>query len=246
MKTLNEELVAVLGAEFDWAQYIASIAAHRASKFTKSAIMDDIVTDVTGDILIAAKDGTLAVAIAKAKEAETPAEVLHNVKGVVMQATKFRVSDAVRWTYRTKAVQFSQIEHWSGSDVDRGRRIASVQAKPRRRALDRGRRIASVQANDESDLEQYKSLIVNELGLMAQAADRKKQTKLARRLRLAATVVSDRVDGFTLTELQEKYKVKSSSTMQAILDDIGQALARVAGRLQDPTLLRGTAEVAIA
>lgn len=131
-------------------QYIASIAAHRASKFTKSGIMDDIVTDVTGDILIAAKDGTLAVALAKAKEAETPAEVLHNVKGVVMQATKFRVSDAVRWTYRTKAVQFSQIKQGD-------------------------RRIASVQANDESALEQYKSLIVNELGLMAQAAEHRPQ-----------------------------------------------------------------------
>lgn len=222
MKSLNEELTAVLGAEFDWAQYIASIAARRASKFTKSAIMEDIVTDVTGDILIQAKDGTLAVAIAKAKEgSNTPDELLHNVKGVVMQAAKFRVSDAVRWTYRQKAVQFSQIE------VD-------------------GQREWHVDKAQESNLEEYKSLLVKELGLMAQAAEWKRQTKLARRLRLAATIVSDRVDGFTLDELQEKYGVKSSSTMQAILDDIGQALARVAGRLQDPTLLRGTAEVAIA
>lgn len=222
MKSLNEELTAVLGAEFNWAQYIASIAAHRASRFTKSAIMEDIVTDVTGDILIQAKDGTLAVAIAKAKEgASTDAELLHNVKGVVMQATKFRVSDAVRWTYRQRATQFSQIE------AD-------------------GNRIAEIPAHEEADLEQYKSLLANELELMAQAAEWKKQTKLARRLRLAATIVPDRVDGWTLPELQEKYGVKSSSTMNAILDDIGQALARVAGRLQDPTLLRGTAEVAIA
>ena len=217
MKSLNEELIAVLGAEFDWTQYIASIAAHRASRFTKSAIMDDIVTDVTGDILIQAKDGALAVAIAKAHEADTPAEVLHNVKGVVMQATKFRVSDAVRWTYRQRATQFSQIEK-------------------------EGNRIAEIPAHEETDLGQYKTLLAKELELMAQAAE----WKLARRLRLAATIVPDRVDGWTLQELQEKYGVKSSSTMQAILDDIGQALARVAGRLQDPTLLRGTAEVAIA
>jgi len=233
MKSLNDELTAVLGADFNWTKYIANIAASRASRFTKSAIMEDIVTDVTGDILIQAKDGALAVAIAKAKEgAKTDDELLNNVKGVVMQATKFRVSDAVRWTYRQRAIQFSQLDPGGTRKGDSGQTFD-------------GNSLA-VAAKDETDLESYKSLLVNELGLMAQAAEWKRQTKLARRLRLAATIVPDRIDGFTLAELQEKYGVKSSATVQAILDDIGQALARIAGRLQDPTLLRGTAEVAIA
>lgn len=230
MKSINDELVEVLGADFNWAQYIASIAANRASRFTKSAIMEDIVTDVTGDIIIEAKDGTLAVAIAKAKEgATTDAELLHNVKGVVMQATKFRVSDAVRWKYRQTVVQFSQIE-----------RVDTLAGRNREK-----QRIGSVPAREESSPESYKPLLVNELGLMAQAAEWKHQTKLVRRLRLAAAIVPDRVDGWTLEDLMEKYGVKSSSTMNAILDDIGIALARVAARLQDPTLLRGVAGVEV-
>jgi len=222
MNTLNDELVAVLGTEFNWTQYIASIAANRASRFTKSAIMEDIVTDVVGDIIIEAKDGTLAEAVVKAKEAShTPAELLHNVKGVVMQATKFRVRDAVKWKYRQRAVQFSQIEQ-------------------------DGQRVANIPEREEGgNLDAYKPLLVNELELMAAQADRQRQTKLARRLRLAATIVPDRVDGWTLVDLKAKYGIKSKSTMNAILDDIGQALARVAGRLQDPTLLYGTAGVAV-
>jgi hypothetical protein len=140
-----------------------------------------------------------------------------------MQATKFRVGDAVKWKYRQDVVQFSQLNKLSGGHgyVD------------------------NIPDRLDTDLEAYKPMLIRELGLMAQAAEWKRQTKLARRLRLAATIVPDRVDGWTLHDLMEKYEVKSSSTMNAILDDIGQALARIAGRLQDPTLLAGTAGVEV-
>jgi hypothetical protein len=53
------------------------------------------------------------------------------------------------------------------------------------------------------------------------------------------------LEGWGFDELMGRHGVKSSSTMSAIMDDIRQAVARIAGRLQDPTLLRGTAGVKV-
>lgn len=227
MNELDRELAKVLGAEFNWGQYIRSIAVHQAKQFGKSAILDDIVTDVVTDLFIAAKDGKLAVALVKAK-GDTEDATLNNVKGVVMQAAKFRVSDARRkwdrWLNRT--TQFSQIVTRDGADNGAGD--------------------VAAHSDTTGEYEAYKPLLANELELMAVRAEGRKETKLARRLRLAAQIVPGKLDGKTISELQAEFGVKSTATMQAIFDDIGQATARVAGRLQDPTLLAGTAAVEVA
>lgn len=227
MNDLDRKLNEVLGASFNWMQYISSIAVNQARNFSKSGLIDDIVTDVVSDIVVQAeaKEGGLALALIRAKEASADDEsLLRNVKGVVMQAAKFRVSDARRkWQRFLKTPQFSQLD----SDGESG--INAVVDEHR----------------DASEYESYKPLLVNELQLMAQAAEWKRQTKLARRLRLAAEVVPFRLDGETMGELMERFEVKSTATMQAILDDIGQALARVAARTGNPVLMAGTESVAI-
>lgn len=220
---MNDELVKVLGVEFHWTKYIAAIAANRASAYTKNALMEDIVADVTADIIMSAKDGRLAVALSKAKEASADeTELVKNLKKVVMKAAWYRVSDAVRYRYKQRSIQFSQIGTEESGPLDVAARFEG-----------------------EEIGQEYGVLLAKELELMAQAAEWKKQTKLARRYRLAATVVPGKLEGLTMPELMERHEVKSSSTMQAIFDDIGQALARVAGRLQDATLLRGTAGVQV-
>jgi len=215
---MNDELVKVLGADFDWASFIKTAAMKRASGYHQ-AILDDIVADVTADIILAVKDGKLAVAISKARDAsKDETELLKNLKGVVWQAAKYRVGDAVKWKYRKRAIQFSNIEG-----------EFSIQAR----------------SDNSNEVDEYKPLLVNELNFMASTAARHGKDKLAKRLRLAAQVVPDRIDGLVLGQLMERHGVVSSSRMQAILDDIGQALAHVAGRLNDPTLLHGTSHVLV-
>jgi hypothetical protein len=139
---LNGELVNVLGVVYDWDKYIARILAGTTARgFTKNALMEDIVVDVTGDIIMEAKDGGLAAAIAKAHEAsKTDAERLRNVQGVVMQATKFRGSNAVRYRYRSKMPNMAE-----GVDVA---------ARPETETLD-----------------DYEGLIIKELEKMAANAE---------------------------------------------------------------------------
>lgn len=229
MNDLNRELANVLGVDFDWQRYITVVTFGSATKFARNGVFDDIVTDVVSDLYLAAKDGKLAGALVKAKKkSNTPDELLHNVKGVVHQATKFRASDARRkWTKHFATSQFSQLEKEVTAMVD------------------------SVPDRTQTDASEYVPLIVNELELMSQRVKGKRglapeqATKIAKRLRLAAAIVPDKLEGWGFDALMERHGVKSSSTMTTIMDDIGQAVARVAGRLQDPTLLKGTAGVLV-
>lgn len=52
----------------------------------------------------------------------------------------------------------------------------------------------------------------------------------------------DRLDEYAMVDLVKRHNVSSKSTMQAILDDIGQAVARIAIRLDDDVLIKGTSE----
>jgi len=222
---LNEELSNVLGARHNWMGVIAGVAGRRASEFsrTRNGLLEDVVADVTGDIIIQAKDGKLAAAVIRAKEASnTDDELVENLRHVVMKAAFYRVSDAMKWRYRS-ATQFSQISEESDF-------AETVQARP----------------EIESDLSHYTELLVNELEVMATAADWKHKYKLAARYRRSKEMVPDRIEGMAFKGLMEKYSVGSKGSMQLHLDDIGQALARVAGRLGDPTLLRGTKGIEVA
>jgi len=229
---LNEELAKVLGAKHNWMGVIAGVAGRRASEFarTKNGLLEDVVTDVTGDIILQAKEGKLAGAVIRAKEAShTDEELVENLRHVVMKAAFYRVSDAMKWRYRS-GTQFSQIS--AENDFSE-----TVEARP----------------ETETDLTYYTDLLVNELEVMATAADWKHNRtgnpsypKQAKRLRKSKEMVPDRVEGMALKDLMEKYSVGSKGGMQQHLDDIGQALARVAGRLGDPTLVRGTKGIEVA
>jgi hypothetical protein len=229
---LNEELANVLGARHNWMGVIAGVAGRRASEFarTKNGLLEDVVTDVTGDIILQAKEGKLAGAVIRAKEAShTEAELVENLRHVVMKAAFYRVSDAMKWRYRS-GTQFSQIS----AETDFSE---TVEARP----------------ETDTDLTYYTDLLVEELEVMATAADWKHNRtgnpsypKQAKRLRKSKEMVPDRVEGMALKDLMEKYSVGSKGGMQQHLDDIGQALARVAGRLGDPTLVRGTKGIEVA
>lgn len=234
---LNEELAKVLGARHNWMGVIAGVAGRRASEFarTKNGLLEDVVTDVTGDIILQAKEGNLAGAVIRAKEAShTDAELVENLRHVVMKATFYRVSDAMKWRYRT-STQFSQISAERFKDLTDF--SETVEARP----------------ETDSDLSYYTDLLMNELEVMATAADWKHHRtgnpsypKQAKRLRKSKEMVPDRVEGMAFKALMEKYGVGSKGGMQQHLDDIGQALARVAGRLGDPTLVRGTKGIEVA
>lgn len=222
---LNAEFGRVLGASHDWMGVIAGVVGRRASEFarTKNGLLEDVVTDVSGDIIIQATTGKLHAAVIRAKEASsTDAELVENLRHVIMRAAYFRASDAMKWRYRSRT-QFSQIGEENGFGD-------TVEARP----------------EPENDLSSYTDLLVKELEVMAAAAEWQNRHRLAKRYRRAKEMVPDRIDGMAMAGLMEKYDIGSKGTMQLHLDDIGQALARVAGRLGDPTLVRGTKGIEVA
>jgi hypothetical protein len=224
---LNAEFARVLGASHDWMSVIAGVVGRRASEFarTKNGLLEDVVTDVSGDIIIQATQGRLHAAVIRAKEASsTNDELVNNLRHVIMRAAYFRASDAMKWKYRTRT-QFSQIGEENGFGD-------TVEARP--------------EPESDLDLSNYTDLLVQELEVMAAAAEWQSKHRLAARYRRAKEMVPDRIDGMAMGGLMEKYDIRSKGTMQLHLNDIGQALARVAGRLGDPTLVRGTKGIEVA
>lgn len=234
---LNEELVKVLGARHNWMGLIFRVVAGRSSEFarTNNGLLEDVVTDVTGDIILQAKKGAFAGAVIRAKEAShTDAELVDKLQHVVVKAAFYRVSDAMKWRYGG-GIQFSQIGEENGFDETVCQRHVDLQ---------------QLKANPDTDddLSEYKDLLVNELEVMATAADwhfdhtgNPGFQGQAKRLRKSKEMVSDRVDGFAMKDLMEKYGVGSKAGMQDHLADIRQSLSRVANRLGDRTLIAGVA-----
>jgi hypothetical protein len=225
---LNEELVKVLGARHNWMGVIAGVAVSRASEFarTKNGLLEDVIADVTGDIILAAKEGSFAGAVIRAKEAShTDAELVDNLRPVVIKAAFYRVSDAMRFRYRS-GTQFSQIGGTDGF-------AETVEARP--------------DTDSDSDLSEYTELLMNELEVMATTADwqyakvgNPSHFELAKRLRKSKEMVSDRVNGMVFKDLKAKYG-GSNQRMQDHIDDIRKSLSRVAKRLGDTTLIAGVA-----
>jgi len=224
---LNEELAKVLGARHNWMGVIAGVASSRASEFarTKNGLLEEVVTDVTSDIILQAKEGAFAGAVIRAKEAsKTDAELVENLRHVVMKAAFYRVSDAMRFRYGGGVTQFSQKENGFAE---------TVQARP--------------DTDADADLSEYKDLLVKELEVMATAADwqwdhtgNPSHLGLAKRLRKSKEMVSDRVDGMVMKDLKAKYG-GSKVLIQDHIDDIRKSLSRVAKRLGDETLIAGVA-----
>jgi len=224
---LNNELTNVLGAKYNWLGVIAGTVGRRASSFAahKNGLLEDVVTDVTGDINIQARDGTLSKAVIRAKEAsKTEAELVDNLRIVVMKAAYFRASDAMKWRYRS-LTQFSQVA--GETRYDNFSELIPARSE----------------AESEFGTPDYVKLLIDELELMALAEEwgGKGQFKHnAKRLRFAKEIVRDRVGGMSIRPLCKKYGLKRGSTAAAILHDIEQALVRVARKSKDSTLIRGT------
>jgi hypothetical protein len=224
---LNQEFANVLGTNHDWMKIIAGTVSRRANKFaqTQNALLEDVITDVSGDILIQAKSGGLAEAIIQAKNnSKDNDELVENLRHVVMKAAFYRASNVMRGEHEKyqKVIRFSQMNN---EDADYSQTIQ-----------------APTLENDEENQNQYQDyvdLIVDELELMAQAHQRKNKNRLAKRFRLAQEVARNRAKGMNINQLMTIHNVPSKSTMQAILDDIAHALANVAKQSNNNTLLYG-------
>lgn len=217
---LNEELSKVLGVNHNWMGVITKSIVTRYRWLSGNGLIDDVIADVSGDIIIQAKDGRLSLAVIRAKELSTnDADLLKNLISTVFSATMYRTRDAMKLTYdrALKASQFSQMGDGEGDFAE------VVEARPESSGL---------------ELDEYTDLLVEELELMAAVSEWNNHNKMAKRLRLTKLIVVDRVQGMKLKELMEKYKISSKATMQAILDDINTAFGTVAKKVNDPVLLQ--------
>jgi hypothetical protein len=217
---LNKELSKVLGADSNWLRLIERAAIKRMK--IQGGAFDDVVANVSGDIILKAKDGKLAEAVIRAKDSsENEEELVSNLSHVVKKAAYFRVSDIMKNNEKT----------------------------PSSRDLEEAEYVVKKNRSTESEnlqLEEYKELILNELEVMATSFEWRNNSVRAKRLRLAKKVVLDRLDGYALGDLMKRHNVSSKATMQAILDDIGQAVARIAIRLDDEVLIKGTSKIKLA
>lgn len=227
---LNEELSNVLGANHNWMNVITVAVGKRASKLFRNGLMDDVVADVSGDIIIHAKDGKLLEAVIRAKESSAnEEELVQKLTATIVSAASYRTRDAMKGKYnRTmRASQFSQMGDGEGDFAE------TVEARPESSGL---------------ELDEYTDLLVKELELMASIEEWNVQGKGRRnslsRLRLSKEVVVDRVQGMKLRDLMSKYGVTSKDTMNSIFMDINTAFARVAKKLNDPVLLRALEKAA--
>ena len=221
---LNEELSKVLGANHNWMEVITRAVNSKASRFSNNGIIDDVITDVSGDIILQAKDGKLSIAVIRAKQSSTTEdELLLKLKAMLSSAAMFRTRDAMKSTYNRplRASQFSQMGD------DEGDFAETVEATPESSGI---------------ELDDYINLLVNQLELMASIEEWKVGQRGGRnsvaRLRLSKEVVVDRVNGMKLKALMSKYGITTKATMNAILEDINTAFAAVAKKLNDPVLLR--------
>lgn len=223
---LNHEFTNVLGTNHDWMGIIAGIVGKRANKFAQAqnALLDDVITDVSGDILIQAKNGGLTNAIIQAKSSsKTNEELVNNLRHVVMKAAWYRASNVMRKDHEKyhKVIRFSQMN--ADQDADYAQTIVAP----------------TIQNESESEYQDYVQMLQNELELMAIAHEQQNHNRLAKRCRLAKKVVVDRANGLKINELMDIHNVPSKATMQAILDDIKLALERVAELSNNDTLLYG-------
>lgn len=224
---LNAELSSVFGADYDWLQVITSVVNRRVN----SGLVDDVLTDVTGDIILEGKDktGALATSIIRIKDgSKSEAELLQNLQRTVRAVAYYRTSMVVRHRYQHNAIQFSQF------DTDSKGQFSDT--------------IQSRFESEELESEKYAKLLMDELELMATAEEwknRPNSAALAKRYRLAKEMVPDRIAGKTLKYLMPTYGITSKSQFHVVLNDIQTALSRVAKRIGNVRLMQGTAGVEV-
>ena len=226
MTAMNDLLTGVLGGvEYNWEKHIHRVVASNMPRLARSGRLQDVITDVTSDFVLASQDGSLKETIIKAKEnSEDDVQLLDNMKKVLNRGIWYRTSTAIRSGKRKKVASFSEVDQ---GDTDE--EIANS--------------LMDHRIDSDKEYLAYGDELVKELEVMATAAEWKNNHRLAKRLRLAKEMVHSRLEGKTFGELQVQFSVKGTATMKAILDDMGQALARIAARTGDSTLLNGTKEL---
>jgi DnaJ-domain-containing protein 1 len=211
--SVDRELNKITGAPFQWTKYIVSIVVKFAGGMAKGGYFEDIVTDTINGILFNAQEGGLKASIEEAKaRSNSPAELLENMKGVIMQAAKMRAMDFRRKYGRqqTRMLQFGQVD---GDEGDFG--IS--------RAMDHGPR-----PEDHADSESLEHQVIAQLDAMIQQARATKQTRLVKRLELAKALAPDRMSGMQLPELMAKHGLKQTQ-VHSILQDIYAAIRQING-----------------
>lgn len=195
--SINECLAESFGVKHDWERVIIKVAHNRASRFQGNGIMDDIVADITSELVIKAKsEGGFKDSLQKAREnSSTPEELVANTEKVVRTAAWYRVTHKMK-RHLNGDVQFSQIGN-SNADDDFSDSIPG--------------------ASSELDYDMLRDALIAELNKVSESPI---DARLQRRYKMAAEIVPDRLSGMTFDQLIEKYHIKSRSTLQAILEDI--------------------------
>lgn len=210
MNALNTELVKAIGHPGDWMAVIRRVVCGSMKGHVRRGFMDDIVADVVSGIVVS-KD-KLAPKFQQALSSDDPE---NGVRCVLGKAARFRASDAGytldRW------LNHRQLEVPSGDDENcQGIREASY-------------------VDHHDDMEHH---VVNELEVMAVAHEWKRNTRLAKRCRLAQKVVPHRLAGEDIYSLMKLFDVPSTCTMQSVLNDIAEAVHRLGVKFDDPVLLK--------
>lgn len=232
MSAMNDLLVATMGgAVQDYEGIIASMVVSRMGLVRNSAKFEEVVADVTSDLVISSQTGGFATSIAKAKEnSTTPEELVKNMKSVFMSGVWYRIQTAIR-NKKKRITTFSDLEDSVPQDNRKNESVFEVLTIDKKRG------------NEHHEYLSYGDMIVEELEVMATAAEWINKNRLARRYRLAKEMVPGRLAGKSMLELKDEFSVKSRATMQDIFHDMQRAMSSVAKKTQNDILLRGTASV---
>ena len=232
MSAMNDLLVATMGgAAQDYEGIIASMVVSRMGLVRNSAKFEEVVADVTSDLVVSSQTGGFATSIAKAKEnSSTPEELVKNMKSVFMSGVWYRIQTAIR-NKKKRIATFSDLEDSIPQDNRKNESVFEVLTIDKKRG------------NEQHEYLSYGDMIVEELEVMAVAAEWINKNRLARRYRLAKEMVPGRLSGKSMLELKDEFSVKSRATMQDIFHDMQRAMSSVAKKTQNDILLRGTASV---
>lgn len=216
---LNEELSMNLGAKYNWMSVI-DVVVHNRSNLSRSGLGEDVVTDVSGDLMLDIRSGKLSRSINHAhNSSKTEDELIDGLRRIVMKAAFFRASDAMKKKYRRGAMQFSQMK---SDDDDDDFDVADVES--------------DIQASEDVD---YGQLLIDEFELMAVKAEWNHSGRLAKRYRKIKEIIPDRFDGMTMKDLMKKHGINSKGTFQHMINDIITVFSRVAEKLGDKKLVEG-------
>ena len=146
-KTANSQLLSeVLGVEADWFNYVWTLAFHYGRR-GETVSIDELASDITSSLVLDLRnpESGFTKAVARAKESDDP---LKSLRGVLTQATKFRVKDYFKALARKEqrqrlfredeAVMVQVIDDYSSSMLKELERMAvEAEGNKKQRLADR-------------------------------------------------------------------------------------------------------------